>query len=56
MAYRAGLSAGDEVRIETDAGLRVGRMESADGAEFRFTTGMGVPTVRRATVRLDMAM
>jgi diaminopimelate epimerase len=56
MAYRAGLGAGDEVRIETDAGLRVCRIESADGAVFQFTTGMGVPTARRATVRLDDGM
>lgn len=53
MAYQAGLQAGDEVRIETDAGMRIGRLESAAGAEFRFTTGMGVPTVRRVTVMLD---
>jgi diaminopimelate epimerase len=53
MAYQAGLRAGDEVRIETDAGIRIGRMESAAGVEFRFTTGMGVPTVQRATVMLD---
>ena len=53
MAYQAGLRAGDEVRIETDAGMRIGRLESAAGAEFRFTTGMGVPTVERVTVMLD---
>lgn len=56
MAYRAGLDAGDEVRVETDAGLRVCRIESADGAAFQFTTGMGVPTVGRAIVRLDDGM
>ncbi len=56
MAYQAGLGAGDEVQIETDAGLRVCRIESADGAVFQFTTGMGVPTVGRATVRLDDGM
>jgi diaminopimelate epimerase len=53
MAYQAGLRPGDEVRIETDAGMRIGRVESTAGAEFRFTTGMGVPTVRRVTVKLD---
>ena len=53
MAYQAGLGAGDEVRVETDAGLRVCRLESANGAEFRFITGMGVPQVRRKTVKLD---
>jgi diaminopimelate epimerase len=53
MAYRAGLGAGDEIRVDTDAGTRMCRIESADGAGFQFTTGMGVPTVHRATVRLD---
>jgi diaminopimelate epimerase len=53
MAYQAGLGPGDEVRIETDAGTRIGLVESAAGAEFRFTMGMGVPTVRRVTVKLD---
>ena len=53
MAYRAGLHAGDEVRVETDAGVRICQLESASGAEFQFTTGMGVPQVRRAAVKLD---
>ena len=53
MAYRAGLQPGDEIRLETGAGVRVCRLESASGAEFQFTTGMGVPQVRRATVTLD---
>jgi diaminopimelate epimerase len=53
MAYRAGLHAGDEVRVDTDAGARICRLESASSAEFQFTTGMGVPQVRRATVTLD---
>jgi diaminopimelate epimerase len=53
MAYQAALRAGDEIHVETDAGVRVGRLESADGNEFRFTTGMGVPTVQRMTVTLD---
>jgi diaminopimelate epimerase len=53
MAYQGGLRAGDEVRLETDAGVRICRLESVDGVEFQFTTGMGVPQVRRATVTLD---
>jgi diaminopimelate epimerase len=53
MAYRAGLHAGDEVRVETDAGVRICQLESASDGEFQFTTGMGVPLVRRATVTLD---
>jgi diaminopimelate epimerase len=53
LAYQAGLSPGDEVRIETDAGMRVGRLESAAATEFHFTTGMGSPAVERRTVKLD---
>lgn len=53
LAYQAGLRSGDEVRIKTDAGMRVGRLESAAGTEFQFTTGMGSPTVERRTVKLD---
>jgi diaminopimelate epimerase len=56
MAFQAGLHAGDEVRVETDAGVRIGRLESANGAEFQFTTGMGVPQVRRQRVQLDWSM
>lgn len=56
MAYRAGLRGplrlGEEFRLHTDAGLRVCRLEQMNGAEFHFTTAMGVPEVRRATVRL----
>ena len=53
MAYQASLQPGDELRIETDAGVRVCRLESAAGKEFRFTTGMGSPSVERKTVKLD---
>ncbi|HZD75515.1 MAG TPA: diaminopimelate epimerase [Acidobacteriaceae bacterium] len=56
MAYQNGLRPGDEVSIETDAGVRIGRLESAAGAEFRFTTTMGVPQVRRQRVKLDWGM
>ena len=53
MAYRAGLGEGEEVCLETDAGIRRCRIEAANGAEFQFTTDMGVPTATRATVRLE---
>ena len=56
LAYRGGLQPGDEVRIETDAGVRIGRLERVDGPEFRFTTGMGVPQVRRQRVKLGWSM
>jgi diaminopimelate epimerase len=53
MAWRTGLTAGGEIRLHTDAGLRVCRLERATGTEFQFTTAMGVPQVRRAAVRLS---
>jgi diaminopimelate epimerase len=56
MAFQAGLHAGDEVRLETDAGVRICRLESTNGAQFQFTTGMGVPQVRRQRVQLDWSM
>ena len=56
MAFQAGLHAGDEVRLETDAGVRICRLESTNCAEFQFTTGMGVPQVRRQRVQLDWSM
>jgi diaminopimelate epimerase len=52
MAFRAGLRVGDEVRLETDAGVRICRLEGVKGTEFEFATGMGVPQVRRAAVAL----
>lgn len=56
MAYQNGLRPGDEVSIETDAGMRICRLKSANDAEFQFTTGMGVPQVRRQQVKLDWSM
>jgi diaminopimelate epimerase len=53
MAFRAGLKGGDEVRLQTDAGVRICRLESVNRTEFQFATGMGVPQVRRATVAVD---
>lgn len=53
MAHRAGLRAGDELHLETDAGLRVCRIESVQGTEYRIQTAMGVPAVERRTVQLQ---
>jgi diaminopimelate epimerase len=53
MAYKADLGVGDEIRLETDAGVRICRLEGVKGTEFQFATGMGVPQVRRAAVALD---
>jgi diaminopimelate epimerase len=56
MAYRAALRGplrqGEQFRLNTDAGLRVCRLEEMNGLEFQFTTAMGVPEVRRAAVRV----
>jgi diaminopimelate epimerase len=56
MAHRAGLRAGDAVRLETGAGLRVCKLEAVTGAEFQFTTAMGVPRVTRRQVKLDLKL
>jgi diaminopimelate epimerase len=53
LAYRAGLRAGDEVRLATDAGVRICRLEGVNGTDFQFATGMGVPRVGRTAVALD---
>lgn len=56
MAYREGLRGGDAVRMETGAGLRVCMLEAVNGAEFQFTTAMGVPRVERKQVKLDLKL
>jgi diaminopimelate epimerase len=52
MASRAGMRAGDELRLHTDAGLRICRLESVQGCRFEFTTSMGVPRVSPRRLRL----
>ena len=55
MSSMIGARAGDELRIETDAGLRVCRI-NAVSSEPRYsvevTTGMGIPTTSRRVVAL----
>lgn len=53
MAHEKRLRAGDAVRIETDAGLRVCRLVKAQGRCFEFAQGMGVPVLadRRLVLR-----
>lgn len=46
---------GDELRIETDAGMRICRINgihTLDGYSVDITTGMGIPTAARKTVTL----
>lgn len=55
MAAEIGAKAGDELAIETDAGLRVCRVDaikSGDAFTVEVTTGMGVPQFARRTVTI----
>jgi diaminopimelate epimerase len=55
MSSMMGGKAGDELRIETDAGMRVCRIndvETASGYSAEITTGMGIPSAARKTVTL----
>ena len=55
MAQELNAQPGDELRIETDAGLRVCRIDGVGndgGFEVEVTTGMGVPEFAAKTVRL----
>lgn len=55
MAAETGAKAGDELAIETDAGLRVCRVDAVhagDGFTVEVTTGMGVPQFAPRTVTI----
>jgi diaminopimelate epimerase len=55
MCAMIGAKAGDELRIETDAGLRVCRVNKVhdDGVySVEFTTGMGIPSAARKIVKM----
>ncbi|WP_109488129.1 diaminopimelate epimerase [Occallatibacter savannae] len=55
MAAMIPAEAGDELRIETDAGLRVcriNRIDSSAGYSVEVTTGMGIPSARPKSVTL----
>jgi len=55
MSLMIGAQAGDELRIETDAGLRVCRIndvQSDPGYSVEVTTGMGIPAAVRKAVAL----
>jgi diaminopimelate epimerase len=55
MAEARGAKAGDELHIETDAGLRVCTVNAIDashGYSVDVRTGMGIPAVSKKTVRL----
>jgi diaminopimelate epimerase len=55
MSSMIGAQPGDELRIETDAGMRVCRINSVHaerGYSVEVTTGMGIPSTARKTVML----
>ncbi len=55
MAQELNAQAGDEFQIETDAGLRICRIDHVrnhGGFEVDVTTGMGIPTFKQRTVNL----
>jgi diaminopimelate epimerase len=55
MSAMIGAKVGDELRIETDAGLRICRINNVlaeDGYSVEVTTGMGIPSAARKIVSL----
>ncbi len=55
MSAMIGAKAGDELRIETDAGLRICHIDGVlpdGGYSVEVTTGMGIPSAARKTVNL----
>jgi diaminopimelate epimerase len=52
MAYESNAGPGDEIALETDAGLRVCRIEDRAGQLFQITSAMGIPSIEAAVVRL----
>jgi diaminopimelate epimerase len=56
MSSMIGANTGDELRIETDAGLRICRInevQTDDGYSVEVTTGMGIPSAVRKRVTLS---
>ncbi len=52
MAEELNSKAGDDLAIETDAGLRVCHVNARNGCSVEVTTGMGVPEFKPHTLRL----
>ena len=52
MAEELDAKAGDDLEIETDAGLRVCHVNARNGCSVEVTTGMGVPQFKPHTVKL----
>lgn len=52
MAHAKSAKAGDDLSIDTDAGLRVCRIVSTDNKQFEISSGMGIPVVKVGSVKL----
>jgi len=53
MANELDSKAGDELAIETDAGIRVCHVDTREGNSVEVTTGMGVPQFKPHTLKLN---
>jgi diaminopimelate epimerase len=53
MAYESKAGPGDEILLETDAGLRNCRIVSREGHRFRIASSMGVPEVEKSSLPLS---
>jgi diaminopimelate epimerase len=53
MAYESNAGPGDEIALETDAGLRVCRIEDRTGQLFQITSAMGIPSIEAANLPLS---
>jgi diaminopimelate epimerase len=52
IAYETKAGPGDEIILETDAGLRICRIVSRDGPGFRIASAMGVPELQARSLQL----
>jgi diaminopimelate epimerase len=53
MAHQKNVEAGAVIELATDAGLRQCRLVLADGHHYEFSSGMGVPVIRKQQVMLN---
>lgn len=53
VAHIKGLRSGETVVLDTDAGPRNCRIISVEGRRFQIATGMGVPVISNATVKIE---
>ncbi len=53
IAYETKSGPGDEIALETDAGLRICRIQACTGPSFLISSAMGVPVVKAHQLELD---